>query len=308
MHLTFASILWCLCLMNCQHFDLDDHQKRIQKGKDDFEKFNKDRKYHSPCWEKALLKLNTGCRKMSDTEQSFLALQFSNCHLERSGLDTYQCEIKNFKACTREMASNIIAFQSYTEFFTHVTDICFYLQSEIWRENTESTIEKLTKTSIESLDTISKSMQQQKEVLTAQEESLKNQRDILHNEKLLSEALVNSAESARDVFLEVRDHAKEQKEVFSETFKHIFDSVEKLSNLQKMLLGEFIGLQSFAFYFIASIVCYLFTSTPRASGARLPLFISLSILIVTERISVTLKINSFVSDHELTSVSFNLLL
>lgn len=295
-------------LLQCvtgQHFDLDDHQTRIQKGKQNFDKLNQDRKYHSPCWEKALTKLKTGCRRMHDTEQSYLALQFANCHLERSGLETYDCDVKNFKTCTKQMASNIIAFQSYTEFFTHVTDICFYLQSEIWRENTELTIEKLSKTSVESLETISKSMQQQKEVLSAQEESLKNQRDILHNEKMLSEALVNSAESARDVFLEVRDHAKEQKAVFSETFKHIFDSVEKLSNLQKMLLGEFIGIQSFAFYFIASIVCYLFTSTPRASGARLPLFILLSVLIVTERISVSWKIG-LIEDEELTSVSTSL--
>ena len=46
----------------------------------------------------------------------------------------------------------------------------------------------------------------------------------------MTETLIDSAEAAR-----------EQKAVFSETFQHLFDSVEKLSNLQKMLLGEFIG-------------------------------------------------------------------
>jgi len=286
-----------------QEFELSDFQKRIKHGKEMYEQFDKDQKYqNSKCWRDALELIDTSCRKMSDIHQSYLALQFSNCHLEKSGFETYDCTMENFRTCTGKMSQ--IAFNTYTQFFGHVSDICFYFQSDVWREKTEETIVKLSKTSEESLDVLSKSVEQQRYVLTAQEESLKNQKDIIRNENLLKETLLSSAESAKDVFKEVQDHAQQQKTMFSETFDNIFQSVEKLANLQKMLLGEFIGLQSVAFYFVAVIVCYLFTSTPQTSGARLVLFAALTVLIITERIFVGRTVNN---EDQLTSVSLLIL-
>ena len=243
---SFISVNFYLIVF-AQEFELSDSQKRIKQGKETYEQFNKDLKYqNSKCWRDALELIDTSCRKMSDIHQSYLALQFSNCHLEKSGFETYDCTIEDFRTCTGKMSQ--IAFNTYTQFFGHVSDICFYFQSDVWREKTEETIVKLSKTSKESLDVLSKSVEQQKYVLTAQEESLQNQKDIIKNENLLKETLLSSAESAKGIFKEVQDHAQQQKTMFSETFDNIFQSVEKLANLQKMLLGEFIGLQSVAFY------------------------------------------------------------
>lgn len=287
-HLFIAFIL--LDVRKCQRLEVPVDHDRITKGKEEFEKIFR-KTSHSECWNKALSKLDVGCKEMNDIEQSFLALQFANCHLEKSGLETYDCQSDNFKVCSKKMSSNVIAFTTYTEFFTHVSDICFYLQSDIWRQKTEETIFRLSETSKESLDVLSKSIVKQEQVLSSQQQSLQNQKEILVNENILKETLLTSAESAKDVFKEVQEHAQQQKTMFSETFDHIFESVERLANLQTMLLGEFIGLQSIAFYFVAIIVCYLFTSTPRTCTARLPLFIGLTLLIITERMYVEWRVS-----------------
>ena len=294
--------LWFKFINSLQSLQLSDDKERSERGKSILEKFKKDKKFiEMSCWEEALMRLSSSCRDMNDIEQSYLALQFSNCHLKKSGLKVYPCQISNFKECTQEMGSDIIAFQSYTEFFTHVSDICFYMQSAMWREKTESTINKLSKSSAESLEVLSQSILQQQQVLQSQKESLQNQKEILENEIILKEVLVSSAQSAKDVFQEVREQAQQQKTMFSETFDAIFQSVERLTNLQTVLLGEFISLQSVAFYLVATVVCYLFTSAPRTYSARLPLFVSLSLLIICERFYVKWAINE-ISKQDINSV------
>ena len=43
--------------------------------------------------------------------------------------------------CTSGMTTE--AFLTYTEFLTHTDNICFYLQSEVWRAATASVVDKL---------------------------------------------------------------------------------------------------------------------------------------------------------------------
>ena len=46
---------------------------------------------YGECWKTAVRDLEAGCKKLTDDEQSFLALQFANCFLEKSGQQTYPC-------------------------------------------------------------------------------------------------------------------------------------------------------------------------------------------------------------------------
>ena len=82
----------------------------------------------------------------------------------------------------------------------------------------------------------------------------------------------------------MKQNAVEQRALFSETFDSVFKSMEKVRKLQSMILGEFISLQSVAFYVAAVCTFYFLTSTPRTAGARLPLFIGLFVLIFIERL------------------------
>ncbi len=265
--------------------DFTDNQKSLKRGEETLKEYQS---RDSPCWLKAVSDLQSKCSDMSDIEQSILAMKFANCHFEKSGMDTFACiDQENFKSCTKLMKKeDPTSFLVYTEFFTHVTDICFYLQSDLWRKKTSQTISQLSLTTEETVEKLGQSLDNQKMVLDAQNQSLANQKNILKNEEVLQQALKNSTASAKSAFEEMKQKADEQKAVFSNTFEGIFAGVDKLAELQSMLLGEFISLQSFAFYLITIVTCYLITSTPSTSGARLLLFGSFLLMVFIEKVLV----------------------
>ena len=260
----------------------DGAKKRGEAKLEEYESNN------SPCWTEAVSELKTRCSEMTDLEQSILAMKFANCHFEKSGMKVYDCTHKdNFKRCTNAMKNDsFIAFLTYTEFFTHVKDICYYLQSVIWRKQTAQTISRLAKIARETVENLDTSLKNQDLVLKGQNISLKNQEEILQNEKNLKVTLQNSTTTAKAAFEEMKQKADEQKAIFSQTFDGVFSGIDKLAQLQTMLLGEFIGLQSLAFYIAALITCYFVTSSPRTIGARLALFTAFSLLVVAEKLIV----------------------
>src|ERR1700753_2477261 len=72
----------------------------------------------SPCWQNAVGALVRGCRDIEadDIERSRFAVQLANCHLAKSGFDTYPCTSSmTIAQCTSGM--DTIAFNSYTNFY-----------------------------------------------------------------------------------------------------------------------------------------------------------------------------------------------
>ena len=155
-------------------------------------------------------------------------------------------------------------------------------QQQLWQQRTEDTISKLSRTSQDVAAQLEDSAQKQLLVLEKQNTSLENQRKIISNEIQLSETLRTSTLNAKKAFEDMKQSAVEQRALFSETFDSVFKSMEKVRKLQSMILGEFISLQSVAFYVAAVCIRYFLTSTPRTAGARLPLFIGLFVLIFLE--------------------------
>ena len=263
-------------------FELIDKQK-IEAGKAKLDEFRM-KAEKSDCWKKAVQGIETRCKNLGDVEQSYLAIDFTNCHLSKSGRKTYPClrEKQSIEKCTGKMDDT--TYLAYTTFFTHTANICFYVKSELWQHKTENTISKLSKTSEDVASQLEDSAEKQLQVLLKQNTSLENQQKIISHEMQLSETLRNSTLNARKAFEDMKQNAVEQRALFSETFDSVFKSMEKVRKLQSMLLGEFISLQSVAFYVAAMCTCYFLTSTPRTSGARLPLFIALFVLIFLERL------------------------
>lgn len=261
------------------------NDEAVQRGKQQMEKY---RSESSPCWKKAVEDIESTCSELTDIDQSILAIKFANCHFEKSGLKTFECTNKSdFKRCTNEMKKeDSTAFMTYTTFFTHVTDVCFYLQSEIWRQKTAKTISRLSTTAESTVEKLDQSLQNQDLVLQSQNKSLSNQQKILQNEEQLKTTLENSTKSAKAAFEQMKQKADEQQAIFSNTFDGIFDGLNKLKELQTLLLGEFIGLQSFAFYVISILSCYFFTSSPRTIEARFYLFTLFALLIFVEKLIV----------------------
>ena len=263
-----------------------DQRQRLENGEQEYRKI-RSRSDNNKCWENAISRLRDGCKHLTDTEQSRLAIAFANCHFEKSGLKTYSCsENDSIEECTRDMANSILAFNTYTEFYTHTSDICFYLQSKVWQQKTEDTINKLSSTSNIVANQLESSLANQKNILEGQESSLSNQGEILKNEVYLKSALKTSAESAKEAFLDMKKATAQQKAVLMETFDSLFKGVDRITKLQSMLLGEFMTLHSLGFYLVSILICYIVTSAPRTAAARLWLFGVLTIHIIIERLIV----------------------
>ncbi|XP_015773747.1 PREDICTED: uncharacterized protein LOC107351957 isoform X2 [Acropora digitifera] len=267
-------------LLKGNDFELIDTQK-IEAGKAQLDEFRMNAE-KSDCWKEALQGIETRCRKLGVVEQSYLAIDFTNCHASQSGRKTYPClrVTHSIKECTGKMDET--TFMAYTTFFIHTANICFYVKSELWQHKTENTISKLSKISEDVASQLEDSARKQLQMLQKQNTSLENQQKIISQEMQLSETLRNSTLNARKAFEDMKQNAVEQRALFTETFDSVFKSLEKVRALQSMLLGEFISLQSVAFYVAAMCSCYFLTSIPRTSGARLPVFIGFTVLIILE--------------------------
>lgn len=309
-----ACLLLCLGLCQCIHdhkmdpdrddgLDLSGNKNMLKRGRGTLKEYEQK---GSPCWSNVVLQLKQTCAEMNDIEQSILAMKFANCHLEKSDINTHGCTNKEtFKACTNLMKKeDPTSFLVYTEFFTHVTDICYYLQSDLWRKRTEQTILKLSSATEETVDKLQISLSNQNMVLHGQNKSLLNQQEIMKQEQKLQNTLQNSTASAKAAFEKMKQRADEQKQIFSSTFDGIFAAVDKLTHLQSMLLGEFLGLQSLLFYIGTIFACYFLTSAPQTSRARMLLFVAFVLLFFVERFIVDKSLQGE-SVYHATSVSIS---
>ena len=106
------------------------------------------------CWAAAVGKLESGCAQVAkdDDVQSRLAVEFTNCHLAKSGLPTYECTpAMTLQDCTRPMVDSAsgLAYSTYTLFYTHTESICFYMQSQAFQASTEAAVNSLHAAGIE---------------------------------------------------------------------------------------------------------------------------------------------------------------
>ena len=64
--------------------------------------------------------------------------RFTNCLLAQSGQRTYQCgDEEDISQCLEQVDNN--AWTSYTNFYTHTHNMCYFLKSQAWREMTDQT-------------------------------------------------------------------------------------------------------------------------------------------------------------------------
>ena len=125
-----------------------NHEALVVLGRMQYELIQLDSRMprYGECWKAALRRLDQGCKQLDDDMQSRLALGFANCFLEKAGMRTYPCEETVLLAdCLRNVDNN--AFTTYSNFFTHTQNMCYFLQSQIWQEETEQTVNRLTASS-----------------------------------------------------------------------------------------------------------------------------------------------------------------
>ncbi|KAM8934254.1 uncharacterized protein RCH25_004696 [Pelodytes ibericus] len=233
---------------------------------------------YGDCWSRALKKVDVGCKQLNEEEQSRIALAFTHCHLERSGREYPTCtDSSSIRQCTRGMDS--VAFNAYTEFFTHAHSICYYLQNEIWQEEAQDTILRGVRLTVHS-DSVARQLEATnlltEEMMQAQNATLQSQGEILRNGQLLKETLQESTLGMKQAFEEMEQSATEQRVLFSEIFNRI-------TFLHQFVVGESNSLYSFLYNLMACAAVFLLTSTQRTAGARLILFAMVAANVYLER-------------------------
>ncbi|VEN64113.1 unnamed protein product [Callosobruchus maculatus] len=223
---------------------------------------------YGPCWKAALQTLDEGCRHLSEETQSDIALHITNCFLEMSGHETYNCELDkkpNLRAiCINSMTDR--AFNVYTEFYTHTQNICWFLRGQIWHETIAENTLRVGKQ-------LELTAENQEDLLRAQKESLDLQEKMLKHGRVLESVL-------DDIYMSSQAH--------QEILKLLTQSI---INLQSWVVGEVSWIDSVLFYALAYFFIYAITSTDRTSSSRFPIFISLFLTFVLERLTCAAMIS-----------------
>ncbi|CAL1539266.1 unnamed protein product [Lymnaea stagnalis] len=244
--------VYMVCYTSTHRTEIDS--SRFEEGKKQLELIQ--RKSEMPkyglCWLNAMTLIKTECKRLSDVTQTRLALAYLNCFLQIQGRTSYECDdVTEITACVQHM--NEADRSSFTTFFTHTQNICYFLQAQVWQEETEMTINRLTVTSTQVTEQLEMSQQLQKDMLSSQNQSIKNQETLI-----------------------VQAYSLKQREIIGDLFN-------QLAKLQTTILGEVSGFYSLFFYLMSVLVCYLLTSTARTSGARIWLFLIMTVNVILEQ-------------------------
>ncbi|XP_068209818.1 uncharacterized protein [Palaemon carinicauda] len=226
---------------------------------------------YGDCYQNTLKQLHEGCSHLTDEIQSRLSLAFTNCYLIRFGWPVYPCAEKERMAeCMKDMDARSASV--YSSMLTNTMAMCQFLQAQVWHKATSEAVQSLTSTS----EAVSHQLSQAVHSAAALKDQLDSQ-------------LVESRESLRSAFTEMRESTTEQRNL-------IMDIFNKVAQLQALVMGEFTWFYSVVFYVSCVFVILVATCTPRTISARLPLLGVLAISLVTERILTSFLLADHYSD------------
>jgi hypothetical protein len=267
--------------------------KFIEEGRSQYNLLQQrvDIPHYGLCWKSSVISLHDGCRHLTEDAQTDVALKFTDCFLKMSGHESYECENHPVRGdCIKNMPDR--AFNAFTEFYTHVYNICFFLQSQIWHEETERTIDRLSTSSAH----VSKQLEEAEEVQTMllqqQRESMSVQQELLSHGLSLSDILHTSQNNLQAIMQEFRTSTFEQK-------KMLFEVFDRLTSLQAWAIGEISWLNTVVFYSSSMIVMYVVTATQRTQDARIWVFLIVTFNAVIERVFVNQFLQSSTDQPEM---------
>jgi hypothetical protein len=256
----------------------ESHDLQIAQGKLQYDVISVDARMprYGTCWKRALATLETGCKNLDDDIQSRLALNFANCFLEKAGLKTYPCErTETISRCLEGVDMN--AFTSFSNFFTHTQNMCYFLQSQVWKEETDKTVERLAENSEKVSRGMEESYKLQSNIMEGQQLTLEYHRQLMENGTYLTQAIQASKDNVKDMLIEFKTNTDEQKNL-------IFEVFDRVSRLQNLVVSEVNWLYTVVFYAACLLVIYIVTATKRTADARIILFIVLSVNFCLERL------------------------
>eukprot|EP00808_Paulinella_micropora_P026147 g42575.t1 len=127
------------------NFDLFSIEPYLQEAVDSGRKYLEAEVVQKDCWEESTRTLvQKSCKKLEYDNRARIAIALSNCHLAQSGLPTHPCpEESLITPCTKSLGRDPVAFNTYSTFFAHVDNICFYVQRRLFQKSTERVVNDL---------------------------------------------------------------------------------------------------------------------------------------------------------------------
>ena len=252
---------------------------QFEKGREKFSEYTTYAE-SSPCWRLALAELNSTCKALTEENQSRLALAFSNCHWERSGRETYPCPADaSFKECTCKERMGDSAFLVYTQFFTHTSSMCYYLQSQLWQDKTENTVNLLSEASDVVVSKLDEALDYHRLLDHKQDESLNNQQLIIEQDKKIAESLDKTSTKMSETFREMQDKAERHNLLLDDSLGKLLRGMDSVKWLLSFVLGEMIQLETVWFFLVAFLAA---TMAPQFGMSRLALYAVLGVYGFTE--------------------------
>lgn len=270
----FSAINLSMCSNGFTNLD----ETKYEEGRRQYEIINGKTKLpmYGQCWKDALVKIQTGCRELTDVVQSQLALLYLNCFLRVSGKAVYTCDLeKSVTECTKDMTNTDLS--TYATFFTQTHSICYFLEAQNWQNEAEQTISKLAASSANMVEVLEESAILQESIVRKQNVTLENQDKILLKASNLSNVVATASTNVLEIISSFEQTTFDQRRMMNDIF-------DKVANLQSAVLGGFSRFYSLIYYTLSILVSCLLTSARRTSGARFWLLAIMTINIIVERL------------------------
>ncbi|XP_048520031.1 uncharacterized protein LOC109537806 isoform X2 [Dendroctonus ponderosae] len=172
----------------------DEHKQMSEQGRSQYQLIKEKGTLpkYGACFKAALKHIDKGCRYLNEDTQSDIALHITNCFLQMSGHETYNCELDkkpNLRGiCINSMSDR--AFNVYTEFYTHTQNICWFLRGQIWHETISENTYRMGRQ-------LAISVEQQQDFNRLQKESMELQVTMLEQGRFLERVLDDVANSTK---------------------------------------------------------------------------------------------------------------
>jgi hypothetical protein len=209
-----------------------------------------------------------------------MALKMTNCLLEHARKQKIPCsDREDIDTCTSQLRGD--SWTSYSNFYTHIDNLCYYYRSLIWEEKTEKLVTGLSQSAestramldqnLESTREILKSQSALKEDLQKSVELQEMLREGLHqNSRLFETMTANMSTSLGHFHNELMTHYKSIYTIF----KGVDTALTHISNMQSFILNEVVySYGSIIFFSVALAVGFILCSIEIFEGAKFPVLV-----------------------------------
>lgn len=236
------------------------------------------------CWTEAIRQIDKTCADLSERTQATLAIRFTKCFMEMSGgsnggsQSSYNEDNGDFDGCDdAECMGNMNerVYNTFTHFYTHTTNICYYLMHQVWHSETEKTINLLQTHSQSVSKQLELAGRLQINLLQQQREGLKVQRELVAQGVNLSEVLNESQGSLSRLTEQFRNSTIEQG-------RQLGDLFQRLAQFHNWIVGEYTFFEQIMYYSVLFVVIIVATTAKRSENCRFMLFLLAFMNLVVE--------------------------